>query len=176
MAVTHSHLQERSSLYKSEVPQSVQQFLPPEIAELVDDSLRLWQFHHEHSSQLELNDYSFIIFPLAKAYEGYLKIFFFQTGILQKDVYHARNFRIGRSFNPDLVPRLRDELWLYDDVARMCGEDVARELWQIWLDARNHLFHFFPGDRYVLTLKDANNLLHRVLDAMALALAAPVKV
>jgi hypothetical protein len=166
----HTHLAPRSDLFAQTVPPTVRAFLPPELAELVEDSLLL----HRNAAVSEngvFNDYAFVVFPLAKAYEGFLKIFFFQLGVVKKDVYHARHFRIGRSFNPDLHPNLRDASWLYDDAVRLCGEDVARELWQIWLDARNHLFHFFPADRYVLTNQEAGVLIGRLLAAMQAALA-----
>lgn len=166
----HSHLAPRLDIFLDRVPTAVRAFLPPDLAELAEDSLHLQDFLTA-SGKPEFNDYSFVVFPLAKVYEGFLKIFFFQLGVVKKDVYHDRHFRIGRSFNPDLYPRLRDESWLFDDVVRLCGEPLAREMWQVWLDARNHLFHFFPGDRYVLSLSESQVLIDRLLTAMDQALA-----
>lgn len=171
----HTHFRQRDPLYLEKVPQTVQKFLPPELAELAEDSLILLEMHKADSATSSLNDYAFILFPIAKAYEGFLKLFFFQIGALQKDVYYARNFRIGRSFNPDLVPRLRDEVWIYDDVSRICGPGIARDLWQLWLDGRNHLFHFYPGDRYVLNRQQAAEILYRLLDGMDHALRVPIQ-
>ncbi len=150
-------------------------FLPSELAELVDDSLQLHQVVQSIEAT-QFNDYSFVVFPLAKVYEGFLKLLFFQLGLVKKEVYYARHFRIGRSFNPDLVPRLRDESWLYDDVARLCGEGLARELWEVWLAGRNHLFHFFPGDRYLLNRNESGQLINRLLAAMESALACRPRV
>ena len=152
----------------TEIPPSLQAFLPEEQRELVEDSIRLLEFHEKNSS-VRYSDYSFIIFPLAKSYEGFLKLFFFQLGIVNKEAYFGRHFRIGRSFNPDLVYHLRDKTWLYDDVVRVCGEEAAREMWSIWLEGRNHLFHFFPKEKHKVSLVEAKILLRRFLSVMTFA-------
>lgn len=146
------------------------QFLQPELIEEVEDSLLLIDCFLKNNNQKQPNDFAFAVFPLAKAYEGFLKKFFKELGVLSAKHYESRHFRIGRSFNPDLPHKLRDEVWLYDDVAAHCGSDLARQMWQLWIDGRNHLFHFFPGARYELTLAEAQKMSEHFLQLMDQAL------
>jgi len=48
------------------------------------------------------HDYSFVVFPLAKAYEGFLKKVLVEMGLSDKETVYGRHFRIGKSLNPDL--------------------------------------------------------------------------
>lgn len=142
-------------------------FLEPEQKRLIQDSLQLLAYFETcEDVPEEVHDFAFLVFPIAKAYEGFLKTYFHRHGLISQDVYRGRHFRVGRSFNPDLPNRLRDEHWLYDDVARNCGNDLAHLMWQVWIDARNHLFHYFPDQRYMLTPAQAQEIVKRVLDAM----------
>lgn len=149
--------------------------------------LAIWLFERENSSetansgessaqnQTKLADYSFILFPASKAYEGFLKKYLFNIGILNQRQYESKRFRIGRALNPDISQNHRDEHWLYDDIARRCGDDVARELWETWLKCRNRVFHYFPGQKSSLELSEVQNRLIRVISAMQLAYSCQVK-
>lgn len=141
-------------------------FLSEEEQHLVRDALELLSWSESPSKRPDVHDFSFIVFPLAKAYEGFLKDFFFKIGLITQQEYEGRYFRIGRSFNPDLPPRLRDEEWIYDDASKMCSPEMTRAMWQIWIDARNHLFHYFPHERYVVSFEEARELCARLLKVM----------
>jgi hypothetical protein len=166
--------------------QSLSVFLEPPQRELIEDSLHLIDTFHcltqsmdcpcraKESSSL-ISDYAFLVFPAAKAYEGFLKLFFWRTRLISDQEYHGHSWRVGRSFNPDIPYKFRDEDWIYDDVAQLCSPDLAKDLWAMWLDGRNHLFHFFPRDRYVLSLAEAEKLVHRIVAVMEEALACEVK-
>lgn len=174
MSDTVVHMNSQSTeIFVPQMSPAVATFLPSDQNDLVQDSLRLVEFFLEEEQwrALDVHDFAFIVFPIAKAYEGFLKEYLFQSRLIDKRIYEGRFFRIGRSFNPDLAPHLRDEDWLFDDVAQACDEDTARLLWQTWLDARNHLFHFFPNDRYEVTFPEAVHLITQVLNAMNMALS-----
>ena len=109
----------------------------------------------ESGDQEQVTDYSYVVFPMAKAYEGFLKKYFFELGLITQSVYESRRFRVGRAFNPDVSSNQRDELWLFDDVARMCGLALAREMWDAWLECRNQVFHYFPLQNKTLSLAQA---------------------
>lgn len=111
-------------------------------------------------------DYSFLIFGVAKAYEGFLKKFLLELNLISKEVYFSRRFRIGRALNPDVYPDQRDNWWLYDDVVRKCGNDIARELWQAWLECRNQVFHYFPKHDKTLSFKAAQAKVEQLAKAM----------
>lgn len=147
--------------------------LQPELRQLVNLSWELT--NREHRLNSHWLDYGFLLFPAAKAYEGFLKLFLLQLRLITQDQYASQRFRIGRSLNPDLVPSQRDEWWLYDDVAKTCGQAVARQLWQTWLEGRNHVFHFFPGSVKNLTLAEATKVLEMIESSIGLALQCQPK-
>jgi len=143
-------------------------FLLPEQRDDIQDSLRLLDhFQLPAPNGLKLpQDFAFIVFPMGRSYEGFLKLFFVNLGLLQDEHFRSKYFRIGRSFNPDIKMHLRDEVWLYDDVQQHTSEEIARRLWQVWLSARNHLFHYFPDDRYEVSYSEARRLVEEVIAAM----------
>lgn len=121
----------------------------------------------------QLDDYAFLIFPASKAYEGFLKQVLLDQGLINQETYRSRRFRIGRALNPDVWPQQRDKLWFFDDLLRLYGKDLADQIWQTWLSCRNHIFHFFPGKKEIITLAQAENCLHQLLDTMAAVVGHP---
>lgn len=111
-------------------------------------------------------DHSFIVFSLSKAYEGFLKQFLHELGLISKDTYKDRYFRIGRALNPDVRKNQRDRYWLYDDVARRCGKETARNLWEAWLQSRNQLFHYFPSKLKIISKAEAQEKVMLLVSAM----------
>lgn len=129
----------------------------------------------EQQAQTQFSDYSFIIFPIAKAYEGFLKLFLYEMGLISKEVYIGRHFRIGRALNPDISINQRDQWWLYDDVVRLCGEEIARKLWQAWLSCRNHVFHYFPDAQNELTLTQVEKKMRLLVEVFESAWKCDLK-
>lgn len=175
-----------SARLEENISEELMRFLPDMQKEFIADSLQLLEYHFACQHQEEAGvaaahqmpdfyDHSFIVFPLAKAYEGFLKYFFFQMHIITKEQYHSHKFRIGRSFNPDLPEKFRDNEWLFDDVAKFCSREMALEMWDIWLTGRNHLFHYFPDERHVLTLDQARKKVQEFLHVMERALACKIQ-
>ena len=143
--------------------------LEEEAQVLVTQSVELIQREERlHSS---FHDYSFLVFPMAKAYESFLKKFLFTLGFIDRNQYEHRQFRIGRSLNPDIPHRHRDEFWLYDNLVSACGPETAHELWDTWLTGRNHIFHYFPDEKSNITLEQAGRLLILMSNTMEKACA-----
>ncbi len=142
--------------------------IPRRPQELLRLSLDLFQ--REVEEQTAYSDYSFVLFSAAKAYEGFLKHYFFTQGLISKKTYEGKRFRIGRALNPDIHPKGRDEYWLYDDVSKHCGTEVAIELWDTWLVCRNQVFHFFPLKDSRMTLEETQRRLEKVLSAIRVAI------
>jgi hypothetical protein len=155
---------------------SLQDFLSPELFSFllpdqrddILDSFRLLDHFStpDKNGMQDPQDFAFIVFPTARAFEGFLKYFFMHIGVLGDEHYRSKHFRVGRSFNPDIKMHLRDEVWIYDDVARATSDEIARELWQMWLSGRNHLFHYFPDDRYQVSYAQAKDLVEGLIKAM----------
>jgi hypothetical protein len=132
--------------------------------ELIQTSLELYE--REERMLSAFSDYSFIVFPIAKAYEGFLKQFLLDLGLIDARTYADKRFRIGRALNPDVHVRQQDELWLYDNVRNVCGNELSRSMWQTWLECRNQVFHYFPNNEKRLTLSEAAAKISLVLSTM----------
>lgn len=132
-------------------------FLPADQQELIELSFSLYE--REKSLHSSLIDCSFIVFPMAKAYEGFLKLYLLEMGLISQKTFEGRRFRIGRALNPDIRLSQRDEFWLYDNVAHFCGHDVARLMWDTWLECRNQVFHYFPNRNQYITLSQVGEYL-----------------
>lgn len=127
-------------------------------------------YEREVKLHSRFSDYAFVVFPLAKAYEGFLKKYLLNAGLITEETYASRKFRIGRSMNPDIPSKMRDNEWVYDDVASYCGKDTAKLLWRAWVEGRNLLFHSFPDHRHLLDLVQAKERLLLIISAMNAAM------
>ncbi|KKU25110.1 MAG: hypothetical protein UX34_C0003G0035 [Candidatus Woesebacteria bacterium GW2011_GWF1_46_13] len=96
----------------------------------------------------KFHDYAFVVFPAAKAYEGFLKKLFLDLGWITENDYFGKRFRIGKALNPSLEPELRQREGVYDKIVEFCrGRELADELWEVWKQARNSTFHWFGFPR-----------------------------
>lgn len=110
---------------------------------------------NKSESLSNLKDFSFMVFPMAKAYEGFLKKVFYDLQLINKETYEGRRFRIGRALNPDVRTHQRDDDWLYDNVESRFGKQLARQLWDTWLSCRNRVFHYFSDCEQFLSFNEA---------------------
>lgn len=146
-------------------------FLNQSMKALVDQSYQLLYDEQAHKKP-RFKDYSFLVFPIARAYEGFLKKFFDEAELISRDELMDPHFRIGRSLNPDLPDKLRDKSWLYDNILEMstqCNQpDLAMEMWQIWRKGRNQIFHYyFASDTHVLDLNEAREVIEEFSEVMS---------
>ena len=132
--------------------------------ELVRTSLELYA--REERLKSNFADYSFLVFPMAKGYEGFLKDFFYKVGLIDSSTFTDKRFRIGKAINPDINPTHRDNEWLYNDIARMCGPELARGMWETWLECRNQIFHYFPDNEKKISLVEAEQKISMIADMM----------
>ena len=117
------------------------------------------------------HDYSYIVFPIAKAFEGFLKKLFLDLGFISNKQYKGDRFRIGRALNPNLPKRLQWD-WVYAKLAGYCeGEELPMKLWNTWKNARNRIFHYFPDSHEFVTLSQAEELVGEIVGTMEEALA-----
>lgn len=135
------------------------QYLTPWQQDLVQTSFHL---REKLADDKIIIDFGFMVFPMAKAYEGFLKKMLLDLDLITAETYKSRRFRIGRALNPDIRYNQRDAWWLYDDVAHELGEVIAREVWEAWLKCRNHIFHFFPDGDERTNFDEASACLNRM--------------
>ena len=115
----------------------------------------------------KFRDYSFIVFPAAKAYEGFLKTLFLDLEFITEDDYYGKRFRIGKALNPALEPEFREKESVYDKLTSFCqGNTLPDKLWDTWKKARNLLFHWFPNEKNVINFQEAKERVALIFDAM----------
>ena len=115
----------------------------------------------------KFHDYSFIVFPAAKAYEGYLKTIFLEMGFITKEDYYGKRFRVGKALNPSLDRRYRRKESVYDKIVEYCGgKELADKLWNTWKVGRNVLFHWFPDEKNAIDYHEARERVLTIIDTM----------
>ncbi len=113
----------------------------------------------------DFKDYSFIVFPYAKAYEGYLKQLFKDIGFISHLDYISDHLRLGKLMSPNLVGRLGDRS-LYTKMVRIGSKDLADQIWQVWKEGRNQVFHYFPHNTKALSLEEAETIMNSITQTM----------
>lgn len=112
-------------------------------------------------------DYSFIVFPAAKAYEGFLKKLFLDLGFISEADYYGKRFRIGRALSPTLRGKARKRHGVYDKLKDYCkGDDIPKKLWRTWKMCRNRLFHWFPDSRNTIDYEEAEDRIEMIIGAI----------
>jgi hypothetical protein len=140
-------------------------YLEEDLRELLEQSFELME--KVPSWHDGFHDYSFIVFPAAKAYEGFLKKMFLDLNFITKEDYYGRHFRIGKALNPQLEPRFRTEESIYDRLVSFTGDNsLADDLWDTWKNCRNLVFHWFPDEKRAITFDEAKTRILRIVSAI----------
>ncbi len=138
-----------------------EKFLKNDQDQLIDDVKNVLNYLQQN----HINDYSFIVAPAAKAYEGYLKDFFFDLEIIDEYSYHSDRFRVGKTLNPSLRYKRYSIFKKLSDL-HQDGEQLAEKLWSAWKQGRNEIFHYFPGNVKKLTKLEAEERITLILKAI----------
>jgi len=144
-----------------ELAADAKKYLSPSQDALVNDVIVvLKSLENDH-----INDYSFLVSPISKAYEGYLKDFFLKTNIIDKYSYESDRFRVGKTLNPSLRYKRYS---IYQKLANLSeeGEALAEKLWNAWKYGRNEIFHYFPNNLKNLSRSEAEERIALLLDAI----------
>lgn len=136
--------------------------------DLLQESMDLVQVEKERIAKgsTPYNDYGFVVFSAAKAYEGFLKKLFLDMKLITKQQFQSDHFRIGRAMSPSLPKRYRVG-WVYGKLVEYCqGEELPMTMWQTWKMARNRVFHFFPQHQESISLEEAEKLISEITQVM----------
>jgi hypothetical protein len=139
-------------------------YLSPFQDQLVNDVITLSKL----VNGTHINDYSFIMAPLAKAYEGFLKDFFLKIGLIDQKQYQSDRFRVGKVLNPSLRYKKFSVFQKLADIS-LDGEELAELLWDAWKYGRNRVFHYFPGETKNIDVKKAEKTMGTVVKAIIMA-------
>ncbi len=143
-------------------------YLTSDLRELIEDGERLVVYITREDQKGDISDFSFAVFPFAKAYEGFLKKLFFDLGMISHEDYYGDEIRIGRILNPRYIKE-------HSSVAkRMFGHSQARkalseELWETWRIGRNRVFHYFPHNFRKLSYEEAMDIVYEIVRSMTKA-------
>ncbi len=131
---------------------------------LVEDSLR--HTPPLASSGARPTDYSYLVFPFAKLYEGFLKKLFVDAAIITEREYHSDHYRIGKTLSPNMARRLGNRS-AYKQISDRYGDQLAARLWHSWKEGRNLVFHYFPHNLRSLSRPAAVELIHQMVGTMS---------
>jgi hypothetical protein len=140
-------------------------YLSPEVRGLLEDGERVLAFVEEYRIKGEITDFSFLVFPFSKAYEGFLKRFLFDTGLIREEDYYSDDIRIGRILNPYYVKEKSNVFNKLCDKSKE-GKEVPKKLWSIWKRGRNLVFHYFPHNFRRLEYQEAVEIIEEIISAM----------
>jgi len=113
----------------------------------------------------QFKDYSFLVFPFAKAFEGFLKQLFLDVKFISHLDYISDHLRLGKLLSPNLINRLRERS-LYKKIKEKAGQELADKIWQAWKIGRNQVFHYYPHNLKALTFSQAESIIDNILSVM----------
>ncbi len=140
------------------------QYLPAEQRVLLGDGVFLVSDSDRHLNE-DPTDYSYLVFPYAKLYEGFLKQLFRDTHIIREEDYWSDHFRLGKALSPTMSGRLGDRS-AYRMIASRFGKGLAEDLWRTWKEGRNQVFHYFPHNYKALSKDQAKAIVSNIIDVM----------
>ena len=146
---------------------------------LVSRDSKLWGYIEEHIKDLiadgeallkdaeihekSISDYSYLVFPFSKAYEGFLKKLFLDLHLIDKAQFFGDEIRIGKILNPSFK---HHEHSVYGRVGTIKDREVSEHLWTVWRNARNLVFHYYPHNFRKLSFRESENLINDIVEAM----------
>lgn len=143
------------------------QFLSPEERALARDGTHLIDDRQEHT--ISLSDYSYLVFPFAKLFEGFLKDLFLSLSIIDYRRYTSDHFRVGKVLSPNLVRRLGPHS-AYGQLKARFGDELPASLWNVWKRGRNLVFHYYPHNYTSLHEQEAKEVVGQIIHVMNEAL------
>lgn len=132
--------------------------------DLIADGQRLVDWVKKHPID-HFSDYSFLVAPFAKAYEGFLKVFFLSKNFIDEKNYYSDRFRVGKVLNPSLKRKVWS-VYRKLELQGETGEKLAEKLWEAWRLGRNQIFHYFPHNLNRLTFAEAEERINAILSAI----------
>ncbi len=135
-----------------ELSYDLRNYLSSEGNSLIDEGIHLIDEAEKHMGSFR--DFSFVVFPFAKSYEGFLKQIFYDLGFISGLEYRSRHFRIGKVMSPNLQRRLRNKS-IYGKICNKVGCELSDLIWNAWKEGRNEIFHFYTNGVKSISLQEA---------------------
>jgi len=132
--------------------------------DLLDEGLYLMNdIIRDHAYQFK--DYSFLVFPFAKAYEGFLKQIFRDKKLISRLDYISDHLRLGKLMSPNLIGKLGDKS-LYKKIQEQYSQELADKVWNVWKNGRNQIFHYFPHNIKAISFNESRGICMDIIRTM----------
>ncbi len=145
-------------------------YLSEDIRGLLIDGEDLIDHAMKHGGEAA-SDFSYLVFPFAKSYEGFLKKLFLDLDLIQEDEYYGDDIRIGRILNPHFMKENKNIFGRLSE-SKHAGHDTANLMWDVWKKGRNQVFHYFPHNFRRLSYGESIELIQQFVQAMHAAVAS----
>ncbi len=142
-------------------------YLSEDLKGLILDGESLLDHATKHNGD-HTSDFSYMVFPFSKAYEGFLKQLLLDLNLIREDEYYGDDIRIGRLLNPGFM---KDHESIFENLCgkNKQGKQLAAKLWDSWKRARNQVFHYFPHNFRRLSYEEASQLIKDIAESMEAA-------
>jgi hypothetical protein len=117
-------------------------------------------------SEYSFKDYSFLVFPFAKAYEGFLKQVALDVKFISHLDYISNHFRLGKMLSPNMIEKLGESRSLYVHIERATNKEFAEEVWYTWKLHRNEIFHYYPHNLKAIGYQEAGSIAKTITSTM----------
>ena len=118
-----------------------------------------------HDQAYQFKDYSFLVFPFAKSYEGFLKKIFRDKKLISRLDYISDHLRLGKMMSPNLIGKLGPDS-LYVKLENRYSKELADKVWNVWKNGRNQIFHYFPHNTKAINFSEARGICMDILRTM----------
>lgn len=139
-------------------------YLSPHQRDLIREGSYIYQEIFS-DGRYNFQDYSFIVFPFAKAFEGFIKQFLLDIGLISNQQYNSDHIRVGKLLSPESSHYVRDDS-IYSHLVHNTGKDAADMIWMTWKYCRNQVFHYYPHNNKSLSLIEAKERIHLIISTI----------
>lgn len=144
-------------------------YLTQEMKELVVEGEALLK-SCQLSGEIEVKDFSYLVFPWGKLYEGFLKKVFLDLNFITSEDFYGNEVRIGKLLSTGMGNKPPHRLSIVNELSssKILGENLTKVMRGVWKNSRNLVFHFFPDNVYKLDLDTAKKRINEVVKCMEL--------
>jgi hypothetical protein len=144
-------------------------YLTPEMRDLVVEGERLLE-SCQLQGDVQIKDFSYLVFPWGKLYEGFLKKVFLDLKFITPEDYYGNEVRIGKLLSTGMGNKPAHRLSIMSELSssKILGENLTKAMRSVWKNSRNSVFHFFPDNVYKLDIDTAKKRINEVVKCMEL--------
>lgn len=140
-------------------------YLSPHQRDLLREGSYLYQEIFK-DGKYNFQDYSFLVFPFAKAFEGFIKQYLLDIGVISDIQYRSDHIRIGKLLSPEFNNKYQKDDSIYSLLVQIVGKDLCDMIWMTWKYCRNQVFHYYPHNNKSLSLNEAKERIDLIVSTL----------